>query len=226
VPSSKGYRNIFQVHVQGVNQQTNFLNTVGCSGKRGEIIPMLLVDLNEIEPHWNLDIIPKEVWPLYVNSARQEKSLSWRDVCKNLNMSYCGSTLFKSGVSRARMHQLNQFLESPKLSHLAMSDILWDEIVSLEEGGEEDVFDATVEGIHNFVANDILVHNSIEQDADIVMFLLRREYYDPMDKPGMAEVIVGKNRHGAVGTVSMTYRKEIAQFANYIPIQAERYIHN
>jgi replicative DNA helicase len=47
------------------------------------------------------------------------------------------------------------------------------------------------------------------------MFLLRREYYDPYDKPGTAELIVAKNRHGAVGNVNLTFRKEIAQFANY-----------
>lgn len=98
-----------------------------------------------------------------------------------------------------------------KLAH----DIHWDEIVSIEKIGVEDVYDATVENVHNFVANDIIVHNSIEQDSDIVMFLLRREYYDPYDKPGMAELIVAKNRHGGVGSVNLTFRKELAQFANY-----------
>ncbi len=100
------------------------------------------------------------------------------------------------------------------------SDIYWDEIISITEIGMEDVYDATVENVHNFVANDILVHNSIEQDSDIVMFLLRREYYDPYDKPGLAELIIAKNRHGSVGSVNMTYRKELAQFANYSPIHA------
>ena len=47
------------------------------------------------------------------------------------------------------------------------------------------------------------------------MFLLRREYYDPYDKPGTAEIIVAKNRHGPVGNIQMTYRKELAQFANH-----------
>ena len=56
-------------------------------------------------------------------------------------------------------------------------------------------------------------------DSDIVMFLLRREYYDPMDKPGMAELIIAKNRHGSVGSVQLTFRKEIAQFANYTPVR-------
>jgi replicative DNA helicase len=74
---------------------------------------------------------------------------------------------------------------------------------------------------HRPVMSDLRESGSIEQDSDVVMFLLRREYYDPNDKPGLAEVIVAKNRHGAIGTVNLTYRKEIVQFANYIPIQKD-----
>ena len=103
-------------------------------------------------------------------------------------------------------------------STTAESDIYWDEVVSIEKLGVEDVYDATVENVHNFVANDIIVHNSLEQDSDLVMFLLRPEYYDPYDKPSQAELIVAKNRHGSVGTVNLTFRKEIAQFANYTPM--------
>lgn len=110
-------------------------------------------------------------------------------------------------------------ITSDQINNLAKSDVYWDEIVNIEELGIEDVYDATVPDVHNFVANDIIVHNSIEQDADVVIFLLRREYYDPMDKPGMAEVIIAKNRHGGIGNVNLTFRKEIAQFANYIPIK-------
>lgn len=71
---------------------------------------------------------------------------------------------------------------------------------------------------HRPMMSDLRESGSIEQDADIVMFLLRREYYDPMDKPGMAELIVAKNRHGGIGTVNLTFRKELAQFANYTPV--------
>ncbi len=71
---------------------------------------------------------------------------------------------------------------------------------------------------HRPQMSDLRESGSIEQDADIIMMLLRREYYDPNDKPGQAELIVAKNRHGAVGSVNLTYRKEIAQFANYVPI--------
>ncbi len=68
---------------------------------------------------------------------------------------------------------------------------------------------------HRPMMSDLRESGSLEQDSDIVMFLLRREYYDPYDKPGMAELIVAKNRHGAIGNVNLTYRKEMAQFANY-----------
>jgi replicative DNA helicase len=100
------------------------------------------------------------------------------------------------------------------------SDIYWDSIISITKLPVEDVYDATVEDVHNFVANDIVVHNSIEQDSDLVMFLLRREYYDPYDKPGTAELIVAKNRHGAIGNINFAFRKEIAQFANLSSVRS------
>jgi replicative DNA helicase len=101
------------------------------------------------------------------------------------------------------------------------ADIYWDEILSITQLSVEDVYDATVENVHNFVANDIIVHNSIEQDSDLVMFLLRREYYDPYDKPGTAELIVAKNRHGAIGNINFAFRKEIAQFANLSSVRQD-----
>jgi len=71
---------------------------------------------------------------------------------------------------------------------------------------------------HRPMMSDLRESGSIEQDSDIVMFLLRREYYDPYDKPGMAELIIGKNRHGSVGSVNLCFRKELGQFANYTPV--------
>lgn len=69
---------------------------------------------------------------------------------------------------------------------------------------------------HRPMMSDLRESGSLEQDSDIVMFLLRKEYYDSYDKPGQAELIVAKNRHGNIGSVNLTYRKEIIQFSNYI----------
>ncbi len=74
---------------------------------------------------------------------------------------------------------------------------------------------------HRPMMSDLRESGSIEQDSDIVMFLLRRDYYDSNDKPGMAELIIGKNRHGGVGIINMTFRKELAKFENYTPLRQE-----
>ncbi|NPA13436.1 MAG: replicative DNA helicase [Aquificae bacterium] len=104
-----------------------------------------------------------------------------------------------------------------QLYRLSNSDILWDEIVSIEELGVEDVYDMTVEETHNFVANGIIVHNSIEQDADLVMFIHRPEYYKKSPTPeeeGKAEIIIAKQRNGPTGTVELAFIKDITKFEN------------
>ena len=56
---------------------------------------------------------------------------------------------------------------------------------------------------------------SLEQDADVVLLLHRPELADPDDRPGEAELIVGKNRNGGTGTVKLTYRARFTRFENY-----------
>lgn len=68
---------------------------------------------------------------------------------------------------------------------------------------------------HRPMMSDLRESGSLEQDSDVVMFLLRKEYYDPYDKPGQAELIVAKNRHGGTGSITLAFRKEIGQFANF-----------
>ncbi|WP_297890172.1 replicative DNA helicase, partial [Sulfurihydrogenibium sp.] len=100
---------------------------------------------------------------------------------------------------------------------LANSDIYWDKIVEIKYIGEEEVYDMTVPEVHNFVANDIIVHNSIEQDADLVLFIHRPEYYKKNPSPqeeGLAEIIIAKQRNGPTGTVNLAFIKEITKFEN------------
>jgi replicative DNA helicase len=95
------------------------------------------------------------------------------------------------------------------------SDIRWDPVIGIDPDGSEEVFDLTVEGLHNFVAEDIIVHNSIEQDADVVMFIYRDEYYNKeSERLGEADMIVAKHRNGPIGEVALTFLPKYPRFAN------------
>jgi replicative DNA helicase len=61
---------------------------------------------------------------------------------------------------------------------------------------------------------DLRESGAIEQDADLVLLLHRPEYYDANDQPGIAELIIAKNRNGATGTVKLTFMKHITRFEN------------
>jgi len=94
--------------------------------------------------------------------------------------------------------------------------VAWDAIDSIELDGTEAVYDLTVDELHNFVANDVIVHNSIEQDADVVMFIYRDEYYvkDSETNKGIAELIVAKHRSGATDAVELAFRQKYTLFSD------------
>lgn len=118
-----------------------------------------------------------------------------------------GPGVSRQNLGRERAARVAQVLELEPLAALATSQVYWDEVVSIEPDGEERVYDLTVPDLHCFVANDVVVHNSIEQDADLIMLLFRPEYYDPGNEElkNKAEVIVAKNRNGPVGEVKMAF---------------------
>ena len=98
--------------------------------------------------------------------------------------------------------------------------MFWDSIVAIEPKGEEPVFDATVPGTHNFLADGIVAHYSVEQDSYVVMFVYREEYYKPDDPAlkGKATIIIGKQRNGPTGDVTLTFLREFTKFVPYSPM--------
>ncbi|MEZ5042376.1 MAG: replicative DNA helicase [Saprospiraceae bacterium] len=213
------YRPIFQLHIQGASEQLKFLRKIGCFGERGKIIPQLVEALMEIQPNPNTDTIPKELWDLSIKPLMKEMGITQSQFAGFFGITKSSAT-YKTSISRERLNRITALIPSQRLQQLAQSDILWDEIVSITPLGVEDVYDATVEDVHNFVANNIVVHNSIEQDADIVSFIYRPEYYQILeDEEGqslkdVAEIIVAKHRHGALKTVKLRFTAEFARFSD------------
>ncbi|WP_449386072.1 replicative DNA helicase [Cellulomonas soli] len=97
----------------------------------------------------------------------------------------------------------------------AVNDLLWDEVVAIEPAGERAVFDATVLGTHNFIANGIAVHNSIEQDADMVILLHREDAYEKESpRAGEADLIVAKHRNGPTDTITVAFQGHYSRFVD------------
>src|SRR5579859_2548046 len=139
--------------------------------------------------------------------------MTTRQMQSGIGMSYCGTSLYKNAIGRERALHVAAIVQSTQLALLAQSDVYWDEVVSIDLDGETDVYDLTVDELHNFIANDLVLHNSIEQDADIVMFIYREDVYNPdTERKNIADIIVAKHRNGPVGEVSLFFQASQTRF--------------
>jgi replicative DNA helicase len=205
----------FHVSVTGGSDMARFLQGVGAvEGSRAATVDRLIARLEERGENTNRDVVPRAFWHSLVKPAMAEASITARGLQAEIGTSYCGSTLYRSNLSRERAARVATAVGSEELGRLARSDVYWDRIDSIESDGEEEVYDLTVDGLHNFVAEDIVVHNSIEQDADIVSFIFREEYYfkDESERPGEADLIIAKHRNGPIGTVPLAFQEQYPRF--------------
>ncbi len=73
---------------------------------------------------------------------------------------------------------------------------------------------------HRPQLSDLRESGNIEQDADLVCFLYREEYYNPTDEnAGLAELIISKNRNGPVGVVQLVFFSDFTRFQDYTPVE-------
>jgi len=179
-----GHRIGYRLYAQGAENQLRFAEEVGVHGARGELLKRLIPVLRARCQNTNVDSVPVEV----------------------------RSTVRASMVERGA--RVATVLTDDRLQGLAETDVFWDGVVAIQPLGEQEVYDATVIGPHNFVANGISVHNSLEQDADVVLFIYREELYDQESpRKGEADFILAKHRNGPTDTVTVTFQGQYSRFA-------------
>jgi len=123
------------------------------------------------------------------------------------------------GRAAAALPAVQAVLDAGGLDLVATNDVLWDEVVCVEPDGVEEVFDATVVGTHNFVADGVAVHNSIEQDADMVILLHREDAYEKESpRAGEADFIVAKHRNGPTDTITVAFQGHYSRFVDMSPV--------
>lgn len=216
IPQNGKGRDQYHVTITGRPELEIFAAKIGAVGayKQGRLSEVQDY-IKEHEANTNRDVIPNNVWRMHVVPAMQQSGMTTRQMQAAIETQYCGTGLYKQNVSRERALRVANVVQSPELQTLAESDIYWDSIISIELDGEEQVYDLTVPEHHNFVANNIIVHNSLEQDADIVMFIYRPDQYEKDTvKQNVAEIIVAKHRNGPVGSVELVFRGALAKFEN------------
>jgi len=111
----------------------------------------------------SIDTLPAEI-KYQVQQEKQNTGLTWRQIEEKTGVCvkefYGEVKAYKSGFRRATINKLANFFDSENLRQQAQADIFWETIVSIEPAGSEMTYDLEVQDTHNFVANDLIIHNS------------------------------------------------------------------
>jgi replicative DNA helicase len=158
----KGDRRIaWQLDITDAKSIQCLIDEIGIYGKE-EAVENIRIALKGKKYQTNRDLIPIEVWELLRSAKEDEswKSLATRAGIQGVSNIHVG----KRAPTRERLSKLATALhptaQSTSLQNLANSDVYWDEIKSIEYVGDQQVYDLTIPGTHNFIANDICVHNT------------------------------------------------------------------
>ena len=190
------------------------MSEIGIFGNKEKLVSKAIKELKTIKSNPNNDVIPKEIWQ-EIEKLRKQAGLSTRKFHAKLGWAYSGTSRHKNGISRDRLKDIVKVVNNKLLKDLLHQDVYWDFVKSIRKIGIEDVYDIEVPKNHNFIANDIVVHNSIEQDSDVVMFIYREDLYQTNTPPtNIADIIIAKHRNGPVGRVQLHFDSSRTNFSN------------
>jgi replicative DNA helicase len=204
--------------VTGMEAQLRFIDEIGVHGARGTVAMEARDRLRKVRiGTGRFDTIPREVWTR-VREVLNERSMSVKRMQLAVGTASRGDLNDSICPSRSRVARIAMVLDDAQLEMMAMNDVFWDTVASIESIGLQPVYDATVLGTHNFIANGANVHNSIEQDSDVVILLHREDAYErESPRAGEADLIVAKHRNGPTATVTVAFQGHYSRFVDMAP---------
>ena len=171
----KDGRTGYQVFVTGNENMALFAERIGChflGSERQEKLKQLFLEGSASSS--SKDIIPVKVRDL-VRTAKDRKGVTWVEMtaetgCSARDFYPVGTNKAKLGFTRDMIGKLAGYFDDEQIAKHANSDIYWDRIKRIEYVGEKQTYDLEVPGTHNFVANDIIVHNSHSAAYSVLAF--------------------------------------------------------
>ncbi len=146
-----------EVRITSQESLRRFCKLIAVPGKEDRQ-EQVLERLEAAPPSTNTDTIPTEIWDDVLLAKGDRR---WADVSAATGRPRTHNWhVGKRSPSRGLVAELATATASPALEELADSDIWWDEVASVEYVGVEETYDLDVPGLRNFVADDVIVHNS------------------------------------------------------------------
>jgi replicative DNA helicase len=151
-----GSRVAWQIDITDRASILTFVDQIGMFGKEGALDRVRHACALRRDKAFR-DVVPRGVWRL-VEGARG--GASWSEIGAAMGLTDVSNLHVGRSVSRKRLQAIASAVDDSNLQDIATSDVYWDPIVHIEPVGSAQVYDLTVDGTHNFVANDVCVHNT------------------------------------------------------------------
>jgi len=174
--SVKQRHTMYRLTISSYDQIKKYLRKIGFVGEK----QTKMASSYNRHPRGSSLMMPPEI-SNYIFSESRKKGISWSKlgyrVQKNINTKKC------KGLEKVKIAKIADILDDDFLKGLVGSQLIWMPITKIEHIGKEMTYDISVPKYHNFIANNIVVHNSgnLEQDADVILGLTNYSKYEGQD---------------------------------------------
>jgi len=146
----------WQLDITDAESIQKFIAEIGIHGKQAAVNAVASA-VRARRRQTNVDLVPTGIWKR-IEAAKGAES--WSQLARRAGVGASNPHAHRRSLSRAQLARYAMALGDRELTDLAGSDVIWDRIESIVPLGEKQVYDLTIPDTHNFVANDVCVHNT------------------------------------------------------------------